>query len=375
MRIVIDGHMIGSGETGNETYISNLIRELAAIDPHNQYTLLTTAPALCRDLIIGRANFGLRPVSANPFLRIPWQIPYQLRRDPANLLHVSYVAPPLSPCPTVVSVHDIIYALMPETFSPRDRLMLSSLVPFSMRRAAAVITLSENSRRDILARYNLPPDRVVAIHLAAANRFRPASAAEVERVRRKYSIPEAFILAVGNLQKRKNLLRLIEAFVQTKQAHPLPHKLVLVGRQHWGHQAILASVREKRMEDQVIFTGYVPDEDLPALYTAADLFVYPSLYEGFGVPVLEAMACGTPVITSNTSSLPEIAGQAALLVAPYNVPDIAEAISTVLLNNDLQHTLRTRGLEQARRFSWTETARQTLAVYEQVMSARNPVHG
>ncbi len=367
MRIVIDAHMIGSGETGNETYVSNLVRGLAAIEAHHDYTLLATAPALCQSLVNGHNNFSLRQVSANPFLRIPWQIPHQLRRNPADLLHVSYIAPPLSPCPTVVSVHDIIYALMPEAFSPRDRLILSSLVPFSMRRAAKVLTLSESSRQDILARYRLAPDKVVAIHLAPADHFRPAPVAEVERTRQKYDTSQPFILAVGNLQKRKNLVRLVEAFMQAKRKHKLSHRLVLVGQQHWGYQAILASVREKNVTEQVVFTGYVPDEDLPALYSAADLFVYPSLYEGFGVPVLEAMACGTPVVTTNTSSLPEIAGEAASLVDPYDTQAIAEAIGMALLDDDLRQALRTKGLEQAGRFSWTETAKRTLRVYQDVV--------
>jgi glycosyltransferase involved in cell wall biosynthesis len=343
VRVVIDGHMIGSGETGNEAYVSNLVRGLAAVDSHNHYTLLTTAPALCQSLINEQNNFSLRQVSANPFFRIPWQIPQQLRRNPADLLHVSYVAPPLAPCPTVVSVHDIIYTLMPEAFSPRDRLILSSLVPFSMRRAAKVLTLSESSRQDILARYKLAPDKVVAIHLAPAEHFGPAPAADVERTRQKYDTSQSFILAVGNLQKRKNLVRLIEAFVQAKQKHKLLHKLVLVGQQHWGYQG------------------------MPALYSAADLFVYPSLYEGFGLPILEAMACGTPVVTSNTSSLPEIAGQAALMVDPYDTQAIAEAISIVLLDQNLRRTLCAKGSEQASRFSWTETAKRTLCVYQDVV--------
>jgi glycosyltransferase involved in cell wall biosynthesis len=367
VRVVIDGHMIGSGETGNEAYVSNLVRGLAAVDSHNHYTLLTTAPALCQSLINEQNNFSLRQVSANPFFRIPWQIPQQLRRNPADLLHVSYVAPPLAPCPTVVSVHDIIYTLMPEAFSPRDRLILSSLVPFSMRRAAKVLTLSESSRQDILARYKLAPDKVVAIHLAPAEHFGPAPAADVERTRQKYDTSQSFILAVGNLQKRKNLVRLIEAFVKAKQKHKLLHKLVLVGQQHWGYQGILASVQEKNLADQVIFTGYVLDEDMPALYSAADLFVYPSLYEGFGLPILEAMACGTPVVTSNTSSLPEIAGQAALMVDPYDTQAIAEAISIVLLDQNLRRTLCAKGSEQASRFSWTETAKRTLCVYQDVV--------
>ncbi len=371
MHVVVDGHMIGSGETGNETYVSNLLKGLAEIDPRNEYTLLTTAPALCRRLIDGHANFTLRSVSANPFFRIPWQIPLQLQRYPADLLHVSYIAPPRIPCPTVVSVHDIIYALMPETFSARDRLILSSLVPVSMRRAARVLTLSENSRQDMLTRYKLPADKVVAIHLAPAGHFRPVSTADIERARQKYDTSQSFVLAVGNLQQRKNLVRLMEAFVQAKQTHRLPHKLVLVGKQHWGYEAIWASVQANNVAAHVKFTGYIPDEDMPALYSAADLFVYPSLYEGFGLPVLEAMACGTPVVTSNTSSLPEIAGQAALMVDPYNVQAISEAIAQGLLDENMRSTLRAKGIEQARRFSWAETARQTLKIYEDIVNQVN----
>ena len=370
MRIVIDGHMIGSGETGNEAYVSNLVRGLARIDSHNAYTLLTTAPALCQSLINGQDNFSLRQVSANPFFRIPWQIPQQLRRNPADLLHVSYVAPPLAPCPTVVSVHDIIYTLMPEAFSPRDRLILSSLVPFSMRRAAKVLTLSESSRQDILARYKLSPDKVVAIHLAPAEHFGPAPAADVERTRQKYDTSQSFILAVGNLQKRKNLVRLIEAFVQAKQKHKLLHKLVLVGQQHWGYQDILASVQEKDMVAQVVFTGYVPDEDMPALYSAADLFVYPSLYEGFGLPVLKAMASGVPVVASDTTSLPEVVGDAGVLVNPYDINELRDGMLQVLDNQEMRKKFSEEGLERAKHFPWEQCAQKTVAVYEKVVGKR-----
>jgi glycosyltransferase involved in cell wall biosynthesis len=197
---------------------------------------------------------------------------------------------------------------------------------------------------------------------AAHTRFRVLpDRSLLSQVKSKYKTSNHFILAVSNMQPRKNLSRLMQAFARARQQHGIPHKLVLVGQQLWLTENDLAQARI--LGDSVVLTGYVPDADLPLLYNAADVFAYPSLYEGFGLPVLEAMACGTPVITSNLSSLPEVAGDAALLVNPYSVEEMSDALVQVLTNGALKTSLRERGLARAGTFSWERTARQTVEVY------------
>jgi len=201
---------------------------------------------------------------------------------------------------------------------------------------------------------------------AAHTRYRPMSLESVDPALKRYVIERPYILYVGSLEKRKNLPRLLEAYAYLRETLP-GWKLVIVGGRKWKSDPIYKAVQRLGLEPHVIFTGFVAEEDLPALYNGADLFVFPSLYEGFGLPVLEAMACGTPVVTSNTSSLPEVAGEAALLVAPTDVKAIAAAMQRVLSEPDLAAELRRRGLERASQFSWERTARETLAVYERVL--------
>ncbi|MGN6758905.1 MAG: glycosyltransferase family 4 protein [Thermomicrobiales bacterium] len=361
--------MVGTGETGNETYIRGLVRGLQQVTPQHEYLLYTTDPALLPARLRGARVQARRGTPAGTRLRLAYGMPHAARHDEIDLLHVTYTLPLFLPCRAVVSVHDISYVFFPEAFSPRDRLLLSFAVPYSMRRAANVLTISEHARRDILRHYRVPEWKVTAIPLAAEEYFQPVTSAdEMARVRERYGLPERYILAVGNLQPRKNLRRLIEAFATLRATGAITQRLVLVGKSLWRESEVFATIRARGLADEVLATGYVPDADLPAIYSAADVFVYPSLYEGFGLPPLEAMACGTPVITSSSSSLPEVVGDAALMFEPTDTGALAGALERVLNDEPLRECLCAAGQERAARFSWTETARRTLAVYEDVMA-------
>jgi glycosyltransferase involved in cell wall biosynthesis len=269
----------------------------------------------------------------------------------------------------VLTIHDVIPYVYPETSTRLDWLIYHMWLPRTARKADAIITDSGPSREDIVTHLSVPPERVEVVPLAADRRFRPMKTAEVEPVLQEYGVERPYILYVGALESRKNLPRLLEAYALLRQWSEL-WKLVIVGARKWKSSPIFDTVQRLALEPHVYFTGYVKDEHLPAIYAGADLFAFPSLYEGFGLPILESMACGTPVVTSNSSSLPEVAGDVAILVDPYNVEEIAEAMRRVLEDGDLAQELRKGGLERAAQFTWERTARETVAVYEKVIRDR-----
>lgn len=371
MRIAIDAHMIGERETGNETYTLNLIRELVSLDEKNEYLLYTThAEELQSRLPCEKAHIVTLWPAISP-VRISLAMPVMARKQGASLLHVSYIAPPYSPCPTVVTVHDLSYVLFPQFFSLRDRLLLSTLVPISLRRAAKVVAVSQRTKEDLLECYHLPENQVAVTYEAASEAFQPvANDALLTEVKEKYGLHEPFILTIGNLQPRKNLIRLVKAYAGLRK-EGFTQQLVVAGQAYWRTSDIYRAVEEYGLEHQVIFTGYVPDVDLPLLYNAADLFTFVSLYEGFGLPVLEAMACGTPVVSSWGGSLPEVVGDAGVLVDPLDVEGITQAMAEVLSQPQIASQLRAKGLKQAASFSWRRMAEETLRVYEEVAGDDN----
>ena len=367
MHIAIDAHSVGTGLAGNETYAANLIEALAGVDGENRYTLYVTREEAVR-LYEGRwPNFEVRrTLPHTPLVRIPLTLSRELRRRPVDLLHVQYTAPPFPPCPVVVTVHDLSFEHLPETFKRRSWMQMRLTVRRTVRRASRVIAPSEFTRRDLLETYGLAPERVSVTPLAAPAHFRPVSSAtEIERVRHNYGIHGPYILAVGSIQPRKNLARLIKAYADLRRAgfgDKLP-QLVLVGKQAWLYGETLRAVERERVGGRTIFTGYVSERDLPALYTGALCFAYPSYFEGFGLPVLEAMQCGAPVLAGDRTSLPEVVGDAGLLVDPFDTRAIAAALKRLIDDAELRAALSVKGLERARRFDWRETALSTLDVY------------
>jgi glycosyltransferase involved in cell wall biosynthesis len=301
------------------------------------------------------------------FPRMLGELPTRAIVDRLDLLHVQYVAPPIRSVPTIVMIHNICYEFFPEFYSRSEVLQFRVAIRWTVRHARHILTVSESSKSDIADTYKVAPAKIdVTYNGIDFARFRPPTTdSAVDAVLVKYGIKRPYVLAVGNLQPRKNLVRLLDAFIDLKRNHQnLPHKLVLVGKPAFRHSEIVSHVRKRSAEAQVILTGYVPDEDLPLLYGGATVFAYPSLYEGFGLPVAEAMACGIPTLTSDRSAVPEVAGDAAILVDPENARSINDGLLRILTDSDLAAKLAARGLERAQRFTWENTASATLAAYE-----------
>jgi glycosyltransferase involved in cell wall biosynthesis len=367
VNIVFDAHMLGEQEGGNETYAAGLVQGFAAAALPAE----TSIKVLYQSSALPASPPGpqIEPIDlgqAGNFKRIFSRIPRICEQVGADLLHVTYNAAPWGRTPLAVSVHDVIFRHFPRYFSPRVRVLLSVLLPLSMRRARAVITLSEASKRDILRFYPFTAGKVHVIPLGPGQvgTVEPDDAAAT-----RYSLNQPFFLAVGTLQPRKNLVRLISAYTAARERGEIDARLLIVGRAAWQHSEVYQIAQQSRYCADVVFTGYLSDAALAALYRQCLAFVYPSLYEGFGLPVLEAMACGAPVITSATSSLPEVAGDAALLVDPYSTSQIREALAQIGGSPDLRQRLAAAGVERASRFSWRQTAEQTLEVYRSVLSA------
>jgi glycosyltransferase involved in cell wall biosynthesis len=367
--IGIDVHCIGQRQTGNETYIRNLVEQFSMMPLPWEFIFYHTLPE--REFDSSRWRGALRRVRpTQSLLRIPLAFPYYLRRDAVALAHFQYVAPPLCPCPTIVTVHDISYEHFPEYFNPLQRARMRLLIPLSARRAAEVLTVSEYSRRDIIDRYGIPEERVTVTYNGVSEAFHVQSPEEALAATASFKIDRPFILGVGNLQARKNLLRLIRAYARLRDSGDCDHDLFLVGQAAWkGHQ-IQSEVVRLGITQFVRRTGYVSEEQLIGLYNRAELFVYPSTFEGFGLPVIEAMACGTPVLTSNTSALPEIAGDAAVTVNPYDEDAIGDGLRRLLKDDALRSRLRVAGLLRARDFSWRAVAERTAQAYARALSSR-----
>jgi glycosyltransferase involved in cell wall biosynthesis len=385
MRIGIDGRALTGRFTGDRTYWRNLLRALPALDPQVEF-LVYSRTEIAPGELPEAPNLSCVVVPAsNDRVWTLLALPRALRRDRADLVHVQYTAPPpaLCPCPVVTTVHDISFRLYPNWFPARHRLLLNLTVPPSMRGAARVITDSTSSRRDILRTYRLPERKVVSIPLGVAEEFIAAGAQAGrmsteqarQHVRERFGLEQPFVLAVGVLQPRKNLNMLAEAFGLMRRRTGLSHGLALVGKAGWGagQEALRqAATRHGGMEaaQAVVATGYAPDADLPILYRASDVFTYPSLYEGFGIPPLEAMACGAPVIVSDAPPMPEVAGDAALIVGAQDVSGWADAMARVITDTALSADLSRRGPLHAAQFTWQATAQRTLEVYRecQIMS-------
>jgi glycosyltransferase involved in cell wall biosynthesis len=370
-RIGIDAHAIGSRLGGNETYVRGLLRGLAAVDaatPFDVFVLRSHA----RDAEVAALppNFRRHVLAPeNPIVRIPWAFPRALRRAECSLVHVQYIAPPRSPCPVVASIHDVAFVRYPEFFTRWERLYLSRLVPRSAARAAAILTLSEHSKKELIEVYGIPPDKITVTALAPAPSFRPLDRSQAAAfVKERFAVDAPYLLFVGNLQPRKNLVGLLEAFEILREKKNVTHRLIVVGKKTALSGEALARASSPAIRDAITFTGWVSDEELAWLYNAADLFVFPSYYEGFGLPIVEAMACGTPVLASQRAPMPEIAGGAAALVEPSFHDQIAESILVLLRDPFLRPRLAKAGLARAATFSWERAARETLAVYRRVLA-------
>ena len=371
MNLCLDARTATDHFPGIGRYVVNLAQAMIPLLGEDDRLILLRDPAQTSPWdLTALAGERLRVVDApiSPFsLRQQWAIPRTLRRLRADLYHSPYYLMPYWPgVPTVVTVYDLIPLLFPQHVSPTARLLFRWMTALALRAASRVIVISQATRRDLLTFYHLPPQKVTAIPLAADPGFHPPPPAEVNRVRRKYdALPENYLLYLGINKPHKNLVRLIDAFSRFT-FHVSRFTLVIAGAWDSRYPEPRQRAEALGLENVVRFLGPVPEADLPALYSGATLFVFPSLYEGFGLPVLEAMACGTPVVCSNTSSLPEIVGEAALTFDPLDVTEMAAKIEEALHDEALREEMRGKGLQQAAKFSWERTAQETLKVYREV---------
>lgn len=377
MRIGINAlFMIPGGVGGSETYLRNLITHLGRTDQTNEYVVFTNKEsANTFRLTCGNFREILCPIRATfrPARVIYEQLflPLQAKKHDIEVLHSpGYTAPTIAPCPSVVTIYDLNFLRHPEDFSRLSALTLSVLVPMAAKRCDMIITLSKNSMRDIAAALDVPEKKVRVIYPAPSESVSAHNGSRVDQVRQRYGIRRKFILSVAASHPHKNLCRLVEAYHILRKEHSIEHQLVLVGLKGRDHPRLLDMIAKLSLESDVVVTGWISEGHLKSLYQAADLFAFPSLYEGFGIPVLEAMKHGVPVVASNASSLPEASGNATLVMDPYDVSQIAETILAALQNPELRTSLAERGERQANRFSWERAARQTLSVYAEAMRSK-----
>jgi glycosyltransferase involved in cell wall biosynthesis len=375
MRFCLDARTATAHFPGIGRYVVNLAQAMIPLLGQDERLIFLrdpTKPSRWDLTALAGERVQVVDVPCSPFsLRQQWAVPRLLARLRADLYHSPYYLMPYRPgLPTVVTMYDLIPVLFPQQVSIPARLLFRWMTALALRAASRVIVISQATRRDLLTFYRLPPQKVMAIPLAADPAFSPQSPAEIERVRRKYALPEHYLLYLGINKPHKNLTRLLEAWAQVTQ-HAIRNTLVVAGAWDPRYPEPQQRAETLGLENIVRFLGPVPEADLPALYSAATLFVFPSLYEGFGLPVLEAMACGTPVVCSNTSSLPEVAGDAAIMVNPLDVDELAAAMERVLMDQALREEMTGKGRAQAGRFSWERTARETLQVYESVGRGRD----
>lgn len=365
MRILIDGRILGRFGPGE--YLKNIILNLARLDRENKYIVIINkgTPSL-----LSQDNFHFFKVPSRVKPYSLWEqilIPYLIRRLKPDLAYFpNFNIPLIKFCPYVVTIHDLIYLLYPEDGPSRlsfyyARFMLKK----ASEKAEIVITDSEYSRRDIIRYLGMPEDRLITIPAAAAEAFRPLNeTADRDKIKEKYGVKKDFILYAGNHHRHKNILTLLEAFGHLREKSF--YNLVIAGGGDWRTKELVREVQKLNLQDDVIFTGFVSPEDLPLLYNAASLFVFPSLYEGFGLSPLEAMACAVPVIASNKGSLPEVLGNAAVLIDPLNSVELRAAMEKVLGSQELRRELGRKGLEQAKSFSWRNTAEKMFNLFNKI---------
>ena len=367
MRIAIDARKLR--DFGIGTYLRNILIELSRLDRDTEYVVLCRPDDIDSGDVLGQ-NFRMVPETApNYSVSEQFRIPAVLAREGVRLVHEPhYVLPALIQCRSVVTIHDCIHLMFPQYLPNRLAYVYAKgSMWIASKKANRILTVSEASKRDILRFFDVPPDKVSVIHNAIDERFlAPANAERMALVRQRFQLDHPFVLYVGNIKPHKNVERLIDAFGRARIQGPDDLKLIIIGDEISKYPALRQSVHKHKLDKHVRFLGFQPTETLAAFYRLARAFVFPSLYEGFGLPPLEAMACGCPLVTSNVSSLPEVAGGAALLVDPYDEDAIASGIVTAVTDETLRADLIKRGIERARSFSWTQSVTKIHEIYMQV---------
>lgn len=371
MKIGIDATSLCRKITGIEYYTLNLVKNILKIDSKNEYLILfrkEVHPELRE--FSSKAKFLICPLNNQIFCEQIW-IPYIDIKEKIDLMHFPAFPPGLL-CfgRYVYTIFDATIWKFRKTLSWKGRAYMRPLTILGAKRCKKIITISENSRNDIIQYAHIPEEKIINAGMAINDVFKPLANNKYSEDRNKFHFPSKFILSVGTLQPRKNIVTLLKSFKILIETYRVSnYKLILVGRRAWGSKIILEKIKDFGLARKVIITGYVSDEELICLYNLADIFVYPSLYEGFALPALEAMACRTPVITSNTSSLPEVVEDAAIQVDPLDAEQLADAIYKVLINKELQTQMAKKGFERVKKFSWEKTVKRVIKVYEEVVKS------
>jgi glycosyltransferase involved in cell wall biosynthesis len=372
MRIGIDATALPPKPVGAGNYIIELVRAIHTLDSPHEFIIFAQQHG--RDLIGSPGRDGFEWISLpnhSPARRLIWEqvgFPELLKKQRIDLLHsLHYTRPFRLSCQSIVTIHDMTFFLFPQLHTKSKRIFFPLMIRYSASAADALIADSESTRQDAIRILGLQPEKISTVPLGVRPDFRPVHDQALKAaVRARYHLPDKFLLFVGLVEPRKNLSLLLKSYRQVaNQGSHIP--LVIVGRKGWMYEQVLDLIASLGLADKVHLAGYVSPEDLPIVYNLADVFIYPSLYEGFGLPPLEALACGTPVITTAVSSMPEHVGQAGLLIPPGDENALTQAIISLLNDQELKSRLAVLGPPQAAQFTWTRTAHQTLQVYENVL--------
>jgi len=380
MKLYIDGQPLLGNKTGIGHYTNNLINELAI---KNISIEIVTNQIGNRKLLeeINIINFKNIKLSNKLFpykvirrlmnYNILYGLPIDLlekKKKSYSVFHATnFITLPTKYAKQVVTIHDLAFMKFPDVVEKNIYEYMMKWVPYSINKADQIIADSIHTKNDILQLFDVPEEKINVVYLAADKRFQKQSVQQIQSVRKKYNLAQEYLLYIGTLEPKKNLVTLIDVYHTLKTEYSVQEKLVIVGAKGWKFNPIFEKVQQLQLENDIIFMGYIADEDLPAIYSGATVFTFPSLYEGFGIPLLEAMQCEVPVVAANTSCIPEVVGDAAILADPYDIEKWAESIYQIISDHSLKEELIAKGLEQASKFSWEKVAKETLAVYEKAL--------
>jgi len=367
-RVGLNAHLLGREGTyrgaGIHSYIYHLLRHLPGADARFSYTVFLGRP---RNDLPGMEPYAAKFPTDHPLVRVLWEQtaqPWLLRRYQIALVHgLAFALPLLGSCPMIVTVYDLAFYRLPHYFRPWNRLYLKLATRLSTQRANYVIAISQSTKDELVRVLGVAPEKITVVSPGKSEEMQPLDEDAVAAFRRRRKLPEQMIFYLGTLEPRKNLVALLRAYALLRDMAPSVPTLVLGGAKGWYYEEIFAAIEQLGLKDDVLLPGYIPRNELLWWYNAADCFVYPSLYEGFGLPVLEAMACGTPVVTSNAAALPEVVGDAGLIVPPDDVDRLAQAIHKTLYDDDWRRHATQGGIRQATKFSWSAAARHTADLY------------
>lgn len=364
MHIGIDARFLQGQNTGVTNYLRNLLGGISRVDKKSSYSIFLSNPRYS-ERVPAVSNFQIRINTMNALAWKNLWLPMQVKKYKIDLMHFpAYTASFLNSGRSVVTIPDVIHKVNPEWFSRKELFLLDLPIRVAINKSSHIIAISESTKKDIIKYYKVPAEKISVVLLAADESFRPINESFIiEKLKKRYNIDSDFILNIGVLFKRRNIIRLLEAFSILKKDKAINQKLVIAGpgKEYFN---LDEQIIKYGVKDEVIYLGYVEQEDMPLLYNAASFFIYPSLYEGFGLPVLEAMSCAKAVITSNVSSLPEVLDDSGLLVDPYSTNELCGAIYKLARDNALRDKLGRMALSRSKIFSWDKTARQTVEIYE-----------